>query len=328
MDLNTVPINLEPMTAQHTTNNLKGILALNAGVALFAAQDAIIKALSGDYAVTLAIVLRALVSFPVLVALIVYQGGLQTLETPQWRVLVLRGTILMTAYLTYFIAFPALPLAEAIALFFMVPVFVTLLAGPMLGERISLKAWLAVGIGLVGVILILRPGAAIFNPAALLSLISAAAYALAMVLARKHGTGVTASVMAFYQNAVYLVLAITLATALAAFNVQPLGHPSFDFLVRAWTVPQPKEMALLGLCGVIAAVGMTLLTQAYKVGQANVVTPFEYTGMAWAVIWGFMLFNETPRLTTIIGMAMIALAGLLAASGQQRPAKRAGAESG
>jgi drug/metabolite transporter (DMT)-like permease len=304
------------MATPQTTNNLKGIVALCVGIALFAAQDTIVKALSGDYAVTLAIVLRAFVSFPVLIALIVYHGGLRQLETPHWRILCVRGGILMTAYITYFIAFPALPLAEAIALFFMVPVFITLMAGPMLGEKITLMAWAAVAIGLVGVGLIFQPGSAIFNPAALLSLVAAAAYSLAMILARKHGSDVPASVMAFYQNAVYLVGALAVATIFAVFDVQPQGHPSLDFLVRAWSVPSFRDMGLMGLCGIIAAFGMTLLTQAYRVGQANVVTPFEYTGMIWGVFWGMVLFNETPRLTTILGMALIAVAGILALRGQ------------
>jgi drug/metabolite transporter (DMT)-like permease len=177
-------------------------------------------------------------------------------------------------------------------------------------------AWTAVIVGLAGVALILQPGSAIFNPAALLSLVAAAAYAFAMILARRHGNDVPASVMAFYQNAVYLVGALALATIFAAFNLQPPGHPSLDFLVRAWTVPTFRDMGLMGLCGVIAAFGMTLLTQAYRVGQANVVTPFEYTGMIWGVAWGFALFNETPKLTTLLGMALIAVAGILALRGQ------------
>jgi drug/metabolite transporter (DMT)-like permease len=304
------------MATQQTTNNVKGIVALCAGIALFAMQDTIIKALSGDYAVTLAIVIRAFVSFPVLIALVVQQGGLRQLETPHWPVLCLRGGILLTAYITYFMAFPALPLAEAIALFFMVPVFVTLMAGPMLGERITVMAWAAVVVGLIGVALILRPGIGIFNPAALLSLVAAAAYALAMILARKHGAEVPAAVMGFYQNAVYLVAALAVATVFMALHVQPPGHPSIDFLVRDWNVPTFRDMGLMGLCGIIAAFGMTLLTQAYRVGEANVVTPFEYTGMIWGVVWGFALFHETPRLTTLLGMALIAVAGVFALRGQ------------
>ena len=300
------------MTAQHTTNNLKGILSLCAGVALFAMQDTIIKALSGQYAVTEAIVVRAFVSFPVLVALVVHHGGVAQLDTPQWRTLSLRGACLFVSYVTYFMAFPALPLAEAIALFFVVPIFVTLLAGPMLGERISFLAWGAVIVGLAGVLLILRPGSAIFNPAALLSLLAATTYALAMIMARKHGGNIGASVMGFYQNIVYLLAALAIATVFMALQVKPPGHPSIDFLVRDWVVPSFRDMGLMGLCGIIAAFASNFLAQGYRKGAANVVAPFEYLGMVWGSLWGFLIFHEVPRITTFIGMGLIAVAGLLA----------------
>lgn len=300
------------MTSTVARNNLIGILSLCAGAFVFSAQDSVIKAISGDHAVTLAIVLRAVVSFPILVAMVALGGGISQLDTPHWRILVLRGMILLCAYTTYFMAFPALPLAEAIALFFMVPLLVTVMSGPLLGERVTMVAWGAVALGLIGVFVILRPGSGLFNPAALLSLVSAATYAYAMILARKHGETVPASVMAFYQNAVYLVGALAISVAVMALNIEPPGHPSLDFLVRAWAVPSGRDMALMGLCGIIAAIGSTLLAHAYRVGEANVVTPFEYTGMIWGTLFGLVIFGEEPKVSTLVGMGLIALAGVLA----------------
>lgn len=300
------------MTSTVARNNLIGILSLCAGAFVFSAQDSVIKAISGDHAVTLAIVLRAVVSFPILVAMVALGGGISQLDTPHWRILVLRGMILLCAYTTYFMAFPALPLAEAIALFFMVPLLVTVMSGPLLGERVTMVAWGAVALGLIGVFVILRPGSGLFNPAALLSLVSAATYAYAMILARKHGETVPASVMAFYQNAVYLVGALAISVAVMALNIEPPGHPSLDFLVRAWAVPSGRDMALMGLCGIIAAIGSTLLAHAYRVGEANVVTPFEYTGMIWGTLFGLVIFGEEPKISTLVGMGLIALAGVLA----------------
>lgn len=279
---------------------------------MFSLQDTVIKAISGEHAVTLAIVLRAVVSFPIIVAMVAMSGGIRQLDTPHWKIMVLRGAILLCAYTTYFMAFPALPLAEAIALYFMVPLLITVMSGPLLGEHVSLKAWAAVALGLVGVFVILKPGMGLFEPAALLSLVSAATYAYAMILARKHGGHVPATVMTFYQNAVYLVGALSIAVVVMLLGIEPTGHPSIDFLVRDWKVPNSSDMALMGLCGVIAAVGATLLAQAYRLGEANVVTPFEYTGMIWAVVFGFLFFGEVPQWTTVIGMGLIALAGVLA----------------
>ncbi len=302
----------EPMSTSTARNNLIGIGALCLGALVFSLQDSAIKAISGEHAVTLAIFLRAIVSLPILVAMVAFGGGLAQLDTPHWRILVFRGAVLLCAYTSYFMAFPALPLAEAIALYFMVPLIVTVLSGPLLGEKVSLAAWGAVALGLIGVFVILRPGYGLFEPAALLSLVSAVTYSYAMILARKHGTHVPAQVMTFYQNAVYLLGALTIAVAMTVFDVKPPGHPSLDFLVRAWAIPNSYDMALMAVCGVIAAVGSTLLSHAYRVGEANIVTPFEYTGMIWGVMLGFLLFGEIPKLTTLLGMALIAIAGVLA----------------
>jgi drug/metabolite transporter (DMT)-like permease len=293
-------------------NNLVGIASLSAGTLVFSLQDTVIKAISGEHSVTLAIVLRAVVAFPILTVMVIMAGGLRQLETPHWPMLLGRGFILLTAYTTYFMAFPALPLAEAIALYFMVPLLVTLMSGPLLGERVSPSAWGAVVLGLIGVIVILRPGYGIFEPAALLSLVSAATYAYAMILARKHGRNVAAPVMTFYLNFAYLIGAITIATITMALQIAPPGHPSLDFLVRPWSVPNLRDMGLMALCGIIAAFGSNFLAQGYRKGAAYIVAPFEYLGMVWGSLWGFLFFSEVPRITTFVGMGLIALAGLLA----------------
>jgi drug/metabolite transporter (DMT)-like permease len=181
-----------------------------------------------------------------------------------------------------------------------------------LGEYVSAKAWAAVAVGLIGVFVILKPGMGLFEPAALLSLVSAATYAYAMILARKYGKNVPATVMTFYQNVVYLLGALGIAVVVMLLGIEPPGHPSLDFLVRDWKVPNLTDLGLMGLCGIIAALGSTLLSQAYRMGQANVVTPFEYTGMIWAVVFGFLFFNEVPQWTTLLGMGLIAVAGVLA----------------
>lgn len=293
-------------------NNLVGIASLSAGTLVFSLQDTVIKAISGEHSVTLAIVLRAVVAFPILTVMVIMAGGLRQLETPHWPMLLGRGFILLTAYTTYFMAFPALPLAEAIALYFMVPLLVTLMSGPLLGERVSPSAWGAVVLGLIGVIVILRPGYGLFEPAALLSLVSAATYAYAMILARKHGRNVAAPVMTFYLNFAYLIGAITIATITMALQIAPPGHPSLDFLVRPWSVPNLRDMGLMALCGIIAAFGSNFLAQGYRKGAAYIVAPFEYLGMVWGSLWGFLFFSEVPRITTFAGMGLIAIAGLLA----------------
>lgn len=292
--------------------NLAGIVSLLAGVFLISVQDMIIKSISGSYAVSFAILLRSVVAFFVLLIIVHFESGLTSIRTPRTWQLVRRGLVLLLAYTAYYVSIPALPLAEAIALFFMAPVFVTLLSGPLLGEKVSPLAWVAVALGFTGVMFILKPGTSFFEPAALLSLFSAVAYAYGMILARRYGRDTPAAVMSFYQNCTYIVVSALFAAVVMGLGVAPHGHPSLDFLFRAWSMPPLRDALILGGSGIVAALAVVLLTNAYKRGQASVVAPFEYTGMLWATFWGFAVFQERPDPWTLLGMVLIALAGWLA----------------
>lgn len=301
-----------------TRRNLWGIACLCIGIAIFSVQDAIIKGISGNYAVTQAMVTRSLVALPILAVFVQWEGGLRQLLSPRFWMLGLRGFILFLAYTTYYIAFPALPLADAIALFFTAPLMITFLAVPILHERVAMKEWIAAGIGFIGVLIMLRPGSGLFEPAALLSLASAFFYSVAAIVARKLGVEEKASVMAFYQNIVFLTGAVVMAVCFAGFGNERSPHPSLEFLVRPWVWPTLRDLLLMGACGVIAAVAMSLLTNAYRLAQASLVSVFEYTGMLWTPLWGFFFFNEIPTWGTVIGALLIAAAGILAILGPGR----------
>ncbi len=291
-----------------------GIVYLCAGILIFSLQDAIIKAVSGEYPLTEVVTIRCLIAAPILLVLVHFEAGLSALFAREFWALTGRALLLLLAYTSYYMAFPALPLADAVALYFTVPLFTLALAAPMLGEAIGWRRITAVTVGFVGVVVMLRPGAGLFEPAALLSLFSALTYALAMLLARRIGTEAKASVMAFYQNGVYLLGAMAIAGFFQLIGVHHAGHKSIDFLIRAWVLPGLTDFLLIGSCGVIAAIAMTLLTQAYRIAKASVVTSFEYTGMLWAPLWGFLFFGEIPHLTTIAGAVLIIAAGLVALS--------------
>lgn len=307
------------MNALRQNRNLAGILSLCAGVMIFSLQDAIIKGLSGSYPVTMAIAIRCLVALPILVVMVRAEVGLRKIATGNWPVLVLRGLILLVAYTSYYMALAALPLAEAVALFFTAPIIVTILAGAVLNEKVGARSWIAVFGGFIGVLIILKPGSALFEPAALLSILSAATYGFSMVIARRIGVVESATVMAFYQNGVYLLGAVVIALGFHLSGIEGLGHPSLDFLVRPWLEPTFHDLLLMGLCGIIAAVAMSLLTHAYRLAEANLVTTFEYTGMIWAPLWGFVFFMEIPGLSTILGTALIIAAGVFAMRVKREP---------
>ncbi len=288
------------------------------GVLVFSVQDAIVKQVSGAYPLTQVVFVRSCVSVPLLLWLVQREGGWQPLFSSPWTPLLLRALIMLGAYTAYYMAFPALPLADAVALYFTVPLFVTALAGPFLGEHSRWRVWVAVLLGFVGVMVMLQPGSGLFEPAALLSLLSAALYGSAMLMARSYGTHVSAGVMAFFQNAVFLVGSGVAALVFQALQLASASHPSVVFLVRPWVELAPWDAALMAVCGVVSAVGTVFLTNAYRVARASTVTPFEYTGMLWAPLWGFVFFSEVPRATTVAGAAVIVVAGLLALRAAQR----------
>ena len=291
----------------------RGILYLCFGVFIFSLQDAIIKQVSGGYALTEVVFLRSCIGLPILLVLVHREvGWRRLLSSSHLPALALRALIMLGAYTAYYMAFPALPLADAVALYFTVPLFVTALAAPVLGEHIGWKVWAAVVLGFAGVLVMLQPGTGLFEPAALLSLVSAALYGTAMLMARKMGNRLPTSVMAFYQNGFFLLGAALAAGVLHLAGIEHATHPSVAFLVRPWVLPSWSDGLLIGICGVVAATGTMFLTAAYRVARSSTVTPFEYTGILWAPLWGYLFFAEVPRFTTFVGAAIILVAGLMA----------------
>jgi len=291
---------------------VRGIVCLCLGVFVFSLQDAVVKLVSGAYPLTEVVSIRSAVAIPLLLVLVQIDVGWRAIFSSEFWFLTARAGILFVSYTAYYMAFPALPLADAVALYFTVPLFVTALAGPFLGERSGWRVWSAVAVGFVGVMVMLQPGSSLFEPAALLSLVAAAMYGTSMLMARRLGTTQAASVMTFYQNWVFLVGAGLTAVCLHALGIERADHPSLSFLVRSWVWPTLTDGLLIGSCGVIAATAMMLLTTAYRIARASLVTSFEYSGILWAPLWGYVFFDEIPRLTTLAGGLLIVGAGLVA----------------
>jgi drug/metabolite transporter (DMT)-like permease len=298
------------MTMQNRT--VLGILSLCLGVLVFSLQDPLVKSVSRGYPVTEVMAIRAVVALPILTALVGADVGLKALLSKRFGMLTLRAFLQFSSYTIYYLAIAALPLADAIALYFMAPLFILTLAGPFLGEHISRRTLATVLIGLVGVLAMLRPGLGLFEWASLLSLGSALLYSLSQLMARRIGDTESGTVMAFYQNGAYLSGAIVLASVFHAVGVTHAAHPSLDFLVRPWAWATAPDLLKMAACGVVASAGMILLSQAYRMAPANRVATFEYTGILWSPLWGFLFFAEVPRGMTVLGALLIIGAGLLA----------------
>jgi drug/metabolite transporter (DMT)-like permease len=286
-------------------------LSLCGGIAVFSLQDPILKYVSGTYPLSEAIAIRTVAALPFLLVIVHMGGGLARLVSGRFYRHMLRGLIMLTAYSAYYLALPAMKLAEAVTLYFTAPLFITALAIPMLGERLQAKRLLVLFVGFCGVIVTYRPGLGLFDLASLLPVFAALAYGIAQLMARQIGASESAAVMGFYQNVMYMIGAIVLALLFGhgAFAYENM-HPSVAFLLRPWSFETPFDLFLLACCGPIAAAGTVLLSHAYRIAEANFVAPFEYTALIWAASWGFVVFNEVPDIYIFAGAALIIGAGL------------------
>ena len=299
------------MTSPHVDNRLLAIACILGGVGLASTQDAIVKSMSGGYPAYEALSLRCIGSLPVLFAILLSQGSFGQLRTPLGGRIFVRGLILGFAYLCFVMAIAAMPIANAVAIYFTMPFFVAGLAGPMLGERVRIHRWLAIIAGFIGVLIMVRPGVSAFEPAAIFTLLSALGYAVGQMLGRPISQQVPAIVISVWQNAIYLGIGLVMAVIFNVFDFGHFTHPSLVFLSRPFVVPELADGAIMLGSGILAAFGMLLFVNAYKHAETNFVAPFEYSSMVWAVMFGLLVFNDFPDAYTWIGAAVVIAAGLL-----------------
>jgi len=299
------------MDGVHRDNRLLAIACILAAIGFASTQDAVVKLLSGRFAAYEAIIFRCIGSFPLLAALLYREGGFPALHTPILGRVLFRSVILCVGYITFILSIAAMPIANTVAIYFTMPFFVAGLAGPLLGERVRLHRWLAIVAGFMGVLIMVRPGAGVFEPAAILALISAFSYAFGQMIGRPIAHQVPLAVIAMWQNAVFFVVALSFAILFNSFDFSGLSHKSLVFLSRPWVWPSPVEALILFGLGVLAAFGMILFVSAYKYAESNFVAPFEYSSMIWAVIYGLLIFGDFPDQYTWIGAAVVATAGIL-----------------
>ena len=291
-------------------NRVIAILCIFGGVGLASAQDAIVKSLSSDYPAYETLMFRCIGSLPVLAFFMYREGRGWSIATSFWRLVMLRGIILGVAYLAFVLSIAAMPIAQAVSIYFTMPFFVAGLAGPILGERVRPHRWLAIIAGFIGVLIILRPGAGVFEPAALLALLAAMGYAVGQMIGRPISQHVPPIIIAIWQNTIYMSLGVVLALLFNLFDFGEFHHPSLVFLSRPLVMPGFGHALLLLGQGVIAAFAMLLFVNAYKYAEANFVAPFEYSAMVWAVLYGFVLFNDFPNIYTWVGSAIVVAAGI------------------
>ncbi|UYV37860.1 DMT family transporter [Rhodobacteraceae bacterium D3-12] len=291
--------------------NLFGAICAMIAVLCFSVNDIGIKWLSDGYALHLVVLIRSLVGMVVMLAIIMpLSGGLRVMRTKRLGAHLFRGLCVVLANVFFFLGLAALPLADAVAIFFISPLVITLFSVLFLGETVGPRRWGAIGLGFVGVMVIVKPGTSAFQAASLLPIVAAILYAALHTMTRKIGNTESAATMMFYIQVTFLATSALVGLVLGHGGFEGSAHPSIAFLTRAWGWPEAGDWLTLGFIGVASAVGGYFISQAYRVSEAAFVAPFEYVAMPMAVVWGWILFSELPGLTDWIGIAMIVGAGL------------------
>ena len=288
----------------------KAIAFVFGGVLLFSLQDVAIKWISGGYPVHEIVLIRSLAAIWPILLLVQIEGGLRLLRTRRPLFHLVRAGVMLTAYTCFYLSVAAMPLADAVAIAFVAPLFVTALSALLLREQVGLRRWLAVAVGFVGVLIMMQPGSAVFEPAALLAVAGALAYALGAVATRSLGATERGSALAFYPTAFYLGAGALAGLALGDGRLARSQHASLQFLLRAWILPSWTDLGIMILCGLFAAFGMYAVSQAYRITRATAVAPFEYIAVPLSVLWGFLFWRDLPTARTVLGIGLIVGSGL------------------
>jgi drug/metabolite transporter (DMT)-like permease len=280
-------------------------------IALASSQDAIVKSVAAGYPAYETILVRSLATIPILGMGTVLTCGFKAFRTKHIGRVLLRALVLCSAYIAFILSIAAMPIANAVAIYFVMPFIVAILAGPMLGERVPAHRWLCMIAGFAGVIIMVRPGTAAFEPASLLALYSAFGYAVGAIMGRPLAQHVPSIIIANVQTLVYALVAVAMWLVFHVGGIVWTGHKSLTFLSRPFVAPTTWDFLLMLLQGALAAFAVMCFINAYKYAPSSFVAPFEYSAMIWAVMFGVLLFHDFPDFYTWIGMAVVVAAGLM-----------------
>lgn len=305
--------------AGHRDNRLLAAFLVCAACFCATSQDSLMKYLSGGYPFHQLLTFRSVAAIPIILSIVASTSGIKSIPTRHLGLVLLRGSILFVGFMSFSLAFAAMPLADVVTIYFTMPFIVAALSAPALGEKVGWVRWLAIGAGFLGVVIMLQKDADLANPAsildgfkkpaALLALLSATCYGLGQLLSRSLSRHVPPPVSSFYQNFIYLGASLGMALWFALFPVEA-ADKSFAFLTRPWLMPPSSDLPIILGIAVLGSLAMPLFSTAYKYGEASFVAPFEYSGMFWAVLYGLLLFGDFPVLTTWVGSAIVIGAGL------------------
>ncbi|MCC6468564.1 MAG: DMT family transporter [Alphaproteobacteria bacterium] len=270
---------------------LRGILLMIASMAVFSAMDCTSKFLAASYHPVMVTWGRQAIQILLLAPIVLWMGPARTLRSAAQGVQVLRGLLLIASTICFVSGLARLPLAEASAIGFVSPMFTTALSIPLLGEKVGVRRWAAMLVGFAGVLVVIRPGTAAFDPAALFPVASAAFWAFALIVTRRMSRRDTALTTLVYASVVGLVAA------------------SFP-LPWYWSTPDLAAVGLMAMMGVMSLAGHYLLVTAFERGMVSILAPFSYSQMLWAIMFGYLVFDSLPDAWTAVGAAVVIASGV------------------
>ena len=263
-----------------------------AAVASFSLMDAGMKLLSAHYPPLQVTLLRGAASLPFVLVWVLASAGVRSIVPVRWGLHLLRGVLGMVMIGCFVYALKRMPLSTAYTLYFVAPLLVAALSVPLLGERVGPRRWTAIGIGMLGVVVVLRPGVdGLVSLPGLMVLLAATAYAIAAVTVSLLTRTDTPQSMV-----VWFLAIMAVGAGLAA--------------IPGWVPLRWEHAALILGMGLAGAFGQIALTSAFMRGDASMIAPLEYTGLVWVIAWDWLLWQTLPDTATWTGAAIIVASGL------------------
>ena len=286
-----------------------GVTTIVGTVFALSLGDALIKSLGGGGTIGVwqLFTIRSLLAFPVLLVGALFLVSRNRLLPRSFPWIILRSGLLVAMWVAYYVALPLLPLAVAAAAYYTLPLFIVAFAAIFGGETVRRTQWAGVALGFLGILLVLRPGGEAFRWAALLPVLSAVLYALAMILTRTKCRDEHPATLALGLNVMFVIVGVI---GLLAGQLLHLG--ATGFLTTNWVTMGPEEWqstAILAGLILVASVGTAV---AYQSAPASTVGTFDFAYVGFALIWGAVFFAERPDAIALVGIALIVVAGLLA----------------
>ena len=273
------------------SSNAKGAILALIAFGLFSTHDVFIKTLGAIYSPIQIVFFSVLLSFPLATIMLMRDAKPGTLLPvhPWWMAVRTVGAVITGV--SAFYAFTALPLTQTYAILFATPLLLTLLSIPVLGETVRLPRWIAVIVGLAGVMVVLRPGTTELTLGHLAAIVAAFAGAFASIVVRKIGAEERTAVMLLYP----MVANFVVMGAALAFVYKPMPA---------------EHLGMLAVIAVMAWIAARFIIAAYQTGEAAIVAPMQYSQILWATGYGLLFFDETPDLYTAVGAGIIIASGL------------------